>query len=202
MALFSGVLLVLVGALALGLALAPESGALLAAREGLLRGVGALVGIEALGLSPDLPTRLEAMLGAVWMRFVPAPIGLVVLVAALLPGRTSRFDDDDDEISEEPTRAEARVMKKAKKEAASIARSRSPLEAAEYALERGLLEEAATYFIAGEAFERAAEMRHSQDRFIESAELYAKAGRHDAAGSIFSQYCSSEISNFPQPAVF
>ena len=62
-----------------------------------------------------------------------------------------------------------------------------PAEAAELCIAVGLLDDAANYFLEAELPERAAEIRHDQNRFLESAELYAKAGKHDSAGAIYAQ---------------
>jgi tetratricopeptide (TPR) repeat protein len=83
---------------------------------------------------------------------------------------------------------ERRVSKKARRQAATIAKKGMPLEAAELCFATGLLDEAAKYFIKAEEYVRAAEIRHDQNRFMESAELYARGGQHDAAGVIYSQH--------------
>ena len=121
-------------------------------------------------------------------RFGVAPVGLVVLITTWLPGRDGAGSHEIDESGDaRPTREDRRGMKRAKKEAAKIARRGMPLEAAELCFACGLLDDAAKYFLKAEEFERAAEIRHDQNRFVECAELYAKAERHDAAGSIFAQ---------------
>ena len=56
-----------------------------------------------------------------------------------------------------------------------------PREAAELCFGVGLLDEAASTSSAAELV-RAAEVRHDQNRFVEAAELYAKAGSHETAG--------------------
>ena len=50
-----------------------------------------------------------------------------------------------------------------------------------------LLDQAAHYFIDAEEPVRAAEIRHDQNRFAESADLYLKADLPELAARIFSQ---------------
>ena len=138
------------------------------------------------GVDPGLGDRVHAALAGFPLRFVLAPLGLVLLVTALLPGRRSavREDPEDDAAPHEDSRA----LRKIRKRAAATARSGMTLEAAELCFSVDLLDEAAGYFIAAGDLERAAEIRHAQDRFIECAELYAKAGRDDAAAVIFAEH--------------
>ncbi len=179
------------GGLALGLAYAPGSAAVEIGRQGLARLASGLIGIPALGLSADLPLRLEEQLGGALARFVPAPLGLVLLVSALLPGRRKAKPEAEageprqPEVRALPT--DSKTLKKARREAAAQARQGNAAEAAEICFNHGLLDEAAKYFVQAEEPERAAEIYHDQNRFSDSAELYRKAGRFDAAASIFSR---------------
>jgi tetratricopeptide (TPR) repeat protein len=136
------------------------------------------------------PELLEAATGAP-LRFVIAPVALIVLIAALLPGRGARTVKESAQGGEaEPDFGrthDGSALRKAKKTAAAVARKGHPLEAAELCFSVGLLDEAADYFIAGGEPVRAAEIRHDQNRFLESAELYSKAGSHSAAAVIFAQ---------------
>jgi tetratricopeptide (TPR) repeat protein len=118
---------------------------------------------------------------------VLAPVGLVVLIASLLPGRAreSELEEGDDRFSEPEVGDKA--LRKTKKQAAAIAKKGVPIEAAELCFAVGLLEEAAGYFVDAGELLRAAEIRHDQNRFLESADLYAKAGSHDSAASIYAQ---------------
>jgi tetratricopeptide (TPR) repeat protein len=156
-------------------------------------GLEAALALAPLELSGD--DALEAI-SAVPLRFVLAPLGLVLLVGTLLPGRDGsgkrppKGEMDEASFAAALQESEARDKKstrKAKKEAAAIARKGLPAEAAEICIGAGLLDEAAGYFIDAEEFVRAAEIRHDQNQFLESAELYSKAGHHDAAAAIFAQ---------------
>ena len=185
-------LCLLFGGLALGLAYLPEHGIVLAGHDALVQAALRLSAVEALGLPVDSAHRAERALGIPLLRLGLAPFGLVLLVAALLPGRSRSLPETAPEHTEEQAREEIapvdpKEQKKAQKTAAGIAKKGRPLEAAEYAFASGLLDQAAHYFIDAQELVRAAEIRHDQNRFMESAELYLKAERYDSAGSIFSQ---------------
>ena len=147
-----------------------------------------------LELSDDVPRRAVETVAGFPLRFVLAPLGLVLLVSVLLPGggrsKKSAEEEWDDAFAahgEQEPANDKKALKRARKEAAAIARKGLPLEAAELCFSACLLDEAANYFIAGEEFVRAAEIRHDQNRFLESAELYSKAGHHDSAAVIYAQ---------------
>jgi len=180
-----GALLLVAGAVGLGTAFAPENGAVAAA-------AGALAGLLE-SLLPLLPVEaeasdvLEALGGAPWC-YAIAPLGLVVLVSARLAGRGGRVTvKGADEESSGPSREDRKGMKKAGRDAARIARKGNPLEAGELCIAVGLLDEAAGYFEKAEAWERAAAIRHGQQRFADSAALFLKAGDPDSAGAIYAQ---------------
>jgi len=185
----AGVLLV-VGGLALAGGLLPDQPDIASVRALL---VGALAGV----LSPDpeqvgdLALSLENVLGMAPVRWGMAPLGLVLLVATLLPGRAgaggSSDDPDPAAIDQHVLPVDKKTQRKAGKRASSVARSQGPLEAAELCFEHGLMEEAAGYYIKAGEFIRAAEIRHDQKRFVESAELYMQAESYDSAGAIFAQ---------------
>jgi tetratricopeptide (TPR) repeat protein len=122
------------------------------------------------------------------LRFVLAPVGLVMLVSMLLPGRGRRsFEQKFDEAMSAPIQADKKAQRRAKKQAAAMARKGLPLEAAELCFASNLMDDAAGYFIKAEEYVRAAEIRHDQNRFVESAELYSRGGQHDAAATIYVQ---------------
>jgi tetratricopeptide (TPR) repeat protein len=124
----------------------------------------------------------------VLLRYALLPLGLVVLVATLLSGRgAAKAGGGEAEAFDARMVADPRELRKARKLAAGVARKGDPADAAEICFASGLLDEAAKYFIAAEEFDRAAEIRHDQNRFLESAELYEKAGRYEAAGLVFGQ---------------
>ena len=178
-------LMVLSGGLGLALHYGPEAVTqrLGPGSEGLLEAGLARLPIAEPG---PLAARVLGLLSDSALRFALVPLGLVLLIASLLPGRSQSDVEEPERGLPEPEGGE-RALRKTRKQAAAIAKKGIPLEAAELCFAVGLLEEAATYFIdAGEPL-RAAEIRLDQERFLEAAELYAQAGRHDSAASIYVQ---------------
>jgi tetratricopeptide (TPR) repeat protein len=184
-------MLLAVGGLALALAELPEVAALASLHSSILDGALQLTAHEALGLPYDVDERVDAALGSALARYGLAPLGLILLVASLLPGRTRLPQPGGEGAGSPPEEfvlpVEKRVQKKARRQAVALAKSRRTLEAANLCFDNGLMEEAAGYFVKAGELVRAAEIRHDQKRFIESAELYSKAGSHDSAGTLFSQ---------------
>jgi tetratricopeptide (TPR) repeat protein len=177
--------MVLCGGLGLALHYGPEAVTqrLGPGAEGLLR---ALLGLLPLAEPADASARVLSALSDSALRFALAPVGLVLLIASLLPGRAQGDGEESASGLPEPEGGD-RALRKTRKQAAAIAKKGIPLEAAELCFAVGLLEEAAGYFLdAGEPV-RAAEIRLDQERFLEAAELYARAGRHDSAASIYVQ---------------
>jgi tetratricopeptide (TPR) repeat protein len=186
--LVAAIALTALGSLGLAIAYLPEEGAVETARGAAERGLDAAMGL----ISKDGEGRsgedvLEAISGFP-LRFVLAPVGLMILIASLLPGREREEEEEEVDDGRGMAPVERRVSKKARRQAATIAKKGMPLEAAELCFATGLLDEAAKYFIKAEEYVRAAEIRHDQNRFMESAELYARGGQHDAAGVIYSQH--------------
>jgi tetratricopeptide (TPR) repeat protein len=175
------------GGVALAIAYAPDHAALGVARRVVSQAATVASAVEALGLDEDFPMTVDAFLHGVIARFGLGPAGLLLLIAALLPGRRQEREDKPGAPRDERPKADARALRKARRQAGSLARKGSAADAAEYCFASGLLEEAATYFIEAEEFVRAAEIRHDQNRFIECAELYLKGRKFDSAGRIFSQ---------------
>jgi tetratricopeptide (TPR) repeat protein len=169
----------------------PAAASIAAAHDAVLQGALRLTAFEEYGVPIDLYERTAAALGSVALGHVLALIGLVVIVAALLPGRSKApppAEDDEEAPAEEYVApVEKKLAKKAKKQAAALAKSAGPLQAAEVCFQNGLLEEAAGYYIKAGELIRAAEIRHDQNRFIESAELYYEKGSYESAAAIFSQ---------------
>jgi tetratricopeptide (TPR) repeat protein len=162
-----------------------------AARNIVLDGAFRLTAFGEFGVPSDLHELTEAALSNVLLGYGLAPLGLVLLVAALLPGR-SKAPPPQEEGEEAPAEefvapVEKKLAKKAKKQAAALSKHGGPFQAAEVCFENGLLDEAAGYYIKAGELIRAAEIRHDQNRFIESAELYCQVGSYDSAGAIFSQ---------------
>ena len=182
-------LMLLLGALALGLSYLPDHPAVVMSMQVARSSVADVSSFRWLGdwgSSADLTQRFDEFLAGP-ARFVLAPLGAMILVGVLLPGGRKQMAESDVEDGGFPPETDRRELKRARKAASGLAKKGQILEAADFAFASGLLEEAAGYFIAGEEFQRAAEIRHDQNRFIESAELYLKGGSADSAGSIFSQ---------------
>jgi tetratricopeptide (TPR) repeat protein len=182
-----GVLWLAAGAIALGLGYAPDHAAAGIARRVVIQAATVASAVEALGLDEDFPMSVDAFLHGPIARFGLAPAGLLLLIAALLPGRGGAGGESEEGVRDERPKADARSLRKARRQGAALAKRGNPLDAAEYCFASGLLDEAAAYFIEGEEYVRAAEIRHDQNRFIECAELYLKGRKFDSAGRIFSQ---------------
>jgi tetratricopeptide (TPR) repeat protein len=175
------------GGIALGLAYQPDHAAVGIARRVVGQVATIASAVEALGLEEDFPMSVDVFLHGAIARYGLGPAGLLLLIFSLLPGRRTDGEEEQGAPRDERPKADARALRKARRQASSLARKGSALDAAEYCFASGLLEEAASYFIEGGEFVRAAEIRHDQNRFIECAELYLKGGKHDSAGRIFSQ---------------
>jgi len=182
-----GVFWLAAGAMALALAYAPDHDAVGIARRVVKQAATVASAVEALDLDEDFPMSVDAFLNGPIARFGLAPAGFLLLVAALLPGRRSDDGEEEGAPRDERPKADARALRKARRQGAALAKRGNALDAAEYCFASGLLEEAAAYFIEGEEYTRAAEIRHDQNRFIECAELYLKGRKFDSAGRIFSQ---------------
>jgi tetratricopeptide (TPR) repeat protein len=180
--------LLAVGAVALATAYLPEQALVEMARGALLQVASQLASVEALGLPKELPERVETALAGVLLRYTLLPLGLVVLVVTLLPGRgAAKAGGGETEAFDARVVTDPRELRKTRKLASAVARKGDPAGAAEICFASGLMDEAANYFIAAEDFVRVAEIRHDQNRFLESAELYEKAGHYEAAGLAFGQ---------------
>ena len=178
--------LLLAGAVALGLAYAPEQ-PLLGPGLGLVRSAAEAVAAAAGDDWRELPARVEAQLRAPLCRFGLPVLGLVLFVYALLPGGT-REPKPAPEADLRTARISPRSAKKARKDAAVQARRGNPAAAAEICFDHGELDKAARYYVEAGDCERAAEIHLSQKQFREAAELYGKAGRHGAAGTILAEH--------------
>jgi eukaryotic-like serine/threonine-protein kinase len=178
------------GVLGLALVYAPNGPYVIPARDGLAAFLQRVLPLVSANL---LPGHVIGWLTSAPWRFLMAPVGLVTLGLTLLPGvgggRAAAEDSGRGDRGEKagPSRADLRDQKKVRAEASRVAKKGKPAEAAELCIAVGLLDDAARYFLQAELPERAAEVRHDQNRFLESAELYAKAGRADSAGAIYAQ---------------
>jgi eukaryotic-like serine/threonine-protein kinase len=178
-----------VGALGLGLTYASDSPSMMSIRDGL---VGVLQRVLPHVAPNLLPGHVFGWLMGPW-RFVLTAGGVVTLGVTLLPGGASwrpstgsSAEDWEQKVHSATAREDKRGQKKGRAEAARVAK-KNPAQAAELCVSVGLLDDAAKYFLAAGLHERAAEIRHDQNRFLESAELYAKAGKPDSAGAIYAQ---------------
>jgi tetratricopeptide (TPR) repeat protein len=178
-----------VGGLALAGVLLPDAGWVASAQEAV---VGLALQLSAVGAPLGLSGWLEAAFASALVQWGLAPVGLLTLIGALLPGRGAippppAGDERAAKREEFVLPVEKKVQKKAARQAAGLSRSGRAAEAGEVAFNSGLMEEAAKYFIAAGDLIRAAEIRHTQSRFIEAADLYVKAGSHTTAAAIFAQ---------------
>jgi tetratricopeptide (TPR) repeat protein len=175
-----------VGALGLALTYASDAPSVISLRDGLAAFLQRVLPHVSATL---LPGHIFGWLIGPW-RFVLTAGGIVTLGVTLLPGAGAMRDAEDDldrNGTSAPTREDRRGQKKARAEASRIAKKGNPEEAAELCIAVGLLDDAANYFLRANLPGRAAEIRHDQNRFLESAELYAKAGKPDSAGAIYAQ---------------
>jgi len=184
-----GLALAAVGGLALASGYLPDHAAVVLTRDFALRGLMAVASSALPGVPGDLPGRMDPFLSHALVRYGFVPGGLMLMIAVLLPGRRSPPAAEGEEVPEAQTTVDVdtKIRKKVVRQATALAKAGRHAEAAEHCFTSGFFEEAAGYFLEDEDFERAAEIRHDQNRFIESAELYLKAGKCESAGSIFSQ---------------
>lgn len=181
----AGALTFVVGGIGLAIGLAPENPGVAIVHAGFAKLLELV--LPLLPVSADAGEAVEWLSSTPW-QFVVAPVGLVLLHAARLFGGSKEKEVvEDDGRPQKLSREDRKGMSKAKRDAARIARKGNPHEAGELCLAVGLFDEAAAHFVKANEYERAAEIRHDQNRFVESAELYEKAGNPDSAGAIFAQ---------------
>jgi tetratricopeptide (TPR) repeat protein len=123
---------------------------------------------------------------------LPAGFGLLAYVVGRVrrAGVSKRAPGSTDaEPPEEngSARASRRAVKRVVKQAEALERQGDPLGAGELLWNHELLDEAAACFIGAGEFVRAAEIRHDQNRFLESAQLHFEGENYESAGSIFAQ---------------
>lgn len=137
----------------------------------------------------DLTQRLEppskhyALLGAGGL--------LLVFVVMRRKPKSRRIEQETEEDSSAaPSDAPAHTGKEIKRlirAARDLVDSQGAETAGNFLLNEGLKDQAFDLFLQADLVERAAEVRHDQNRFDEAAELFAKAERWEAAGGIYSQ---------------
>jgi len=192
----AGLAMAAFGGLALAGAELPDQVLVAQARDGLLRAAIELAARSFPEQQSELPIHLDFLLSHVVSVYGVLPVGALLLYLGLRsrPGLFPEAQQAELDSAEgsgntlySDPKNDKKLTKKVGKEAGALAKAGRPLEAAEHCFNNGLYEEAAGFFIAGEDHQRAAEIRHDQNRFIESAELYLKAGKGESAGVIFAQ---------------
>jgi len=126
------------------------------------------------------------------LRFVLVPVGLLMILSAWLSkrahGAVSELEAAGAQRADSGLPAvDKTTVKKTARRAAGLARKGEYREAGELCFSVDLMDRAADYFIKARDFERAAEIRHDQNRFAESAEFYLQAGNANSAATIFAQ---------------
>ncbi len=174
------------------LALGGEQGASLLQRvlAGVPRDSGA-------GSALDLAASLARSLAAGWGAAVPGVLGLGALAFAFWPGRRGAAAkaaapakgarDAKARPQNEVPALSRKERKKVAKQAQALAASSGPGAAGDFLLGWKLYDDAVAEFERGGLWARIAEVRHDQNRFEESAQLYEKAGKPESAGSIWAQ---------------
>ena len=127
-------------------------------------------------------------------------IGLLLGAYALWPRGSREVSQSSQSsragASERDSRARTEPARRSKKEIKRILRTASSIEqgqgaeaAGEYLAGEDLRDESVQIFLRAGLIDRAAEVRHDQNRFQEAAELYSRAERWEAAAGI---YCRIE----------
>jgi tetratricopeptide (TPR) repeat protein len=145
---------------------------------------------EGYRIPRDFSVDSEEWVAETFLRFVLLPTGLVLLAFGVgLLGRRGGepIPAADDETSETDLPTDKRIAKRVLKQANALKKQGRAAEAGELLWNHDLLDPAAEFFIAAGEFVRAAEIRHDQNRFLESAELHLRGENLEAAGSIFGQ---------------
>ncbi|MBW2240835.1 MAG: protein kinase [Deltaproteobacteria bacterium] len=168
-----GALVAAAGAYGLGTALAPGQPTI-AALGSVFEAAAGAAGIEG---------PLAKLVGVL-------PGGVLLAVGVVLLGLGARSGGAggagaNEVLADDLAATDPRMARKVEKQASRMAKRGSPVEAAELCFGSGLHERAAQLFEQADEFVRAAEIRHDQNRFQESAALYVRAGQHDTAGTIY-----------------
>ncbi|MGE4609127.1 MAG: hypothetical protein AAEJ52_20535, partial [Myxococcota bacterium] len=190
----AGLGLIALGAVALGLTYQPEHGLVRTGSQVAVR--LSVIALKLAGQTENLRQMVDAALNGVLLRFGAAPIGLILLVWAIVSGRDrnpipTEVEGEQAEfgavVSTVAAEPKSSIARKIRKQAAAMARRGNPLDAAELCLDSGMMDEAADHFIEAGQLVCAAEVRHDQNRFVESAELYLNAELPELAARIFAQ---------------
>ena len=150
--------------------------------------------------STDVKRRLQFIDGSVaWLEEnLPVAMGAALVPGVFLFGvalwprgkpKPSRREADrgSTDAGGEAPPLSRRELRKALKAAAALAQEHGPERAGDFLLGSGLRDQALNWFTKAKLWERAAEIRHDQNRFEESAELYEKAERPESAGAIYAR---------------
>ncbi|MFQ5415433.1 MAG: protein kinase [Myxococcota bacterium] len=180
-----GLVLLVVGAFALANALVPAHAIVAMLRDRLLTALMQVPGA-------NLAVYMDPVLEHPGAQYGLVPLGLVLLFLGIRMGRTAKLDPGVSEDADGPREVvtfavDKKTAKKGLKQAAALAKVGRALDAAELCFANGSMEAAAEYFVKANEFERAAEIRHDQNRFIESAELYLEARNFESAAAVFAQ---------------
>jgi len=155
-----------------------------------LQGANKLLIEQGMDIPIDASVTLEEWLVHPALRYVIAPIGFILLVLAAgvrIRGKDKEAEEPQASADDPMAVTDKREKKKILKDAAALRKKGQFEEAGDLVWSAKELDKAADYFIEGELFGRAAEIRHDQNRFIESADLHIKDGNHESAGAIFAQ---------------
>jgi tetratricopeptide (TPR) repeat protein len=196
-----GLPLLLLGSLGLASAYMPGT-ELLQSGYSLLQSVDQILVDAGFDLPMDASVTIEEWLTGP-LRFIVAPVGVLgVLLAGGLSfssfggkaGQKSGGSADEGAERSDFENAfgssgpmDRRARKKLIKAAAALRKKGELEEAAEMLWSGKELDKAADYYTEANNLGRVAQIRHDQNRFIESAELYLRSGDHEAAGVIFAQ---------------
>ncbi len=133
--------------------------------------------------------------GLVAFGAVLASLAFLIRASAGNPGSTAAAKSARPARPRKPGAKPRRSRRHAVRLAREIEAEEGPVPAGDFLRAEGLLEESARLFVRSEQFERAAEVRHDQNRFEEAAQLYLQAGKPAAAAAI-----SARLGRFEEAA--
>ncbi len=114
-------------------------------------------------------------------------LAFVVTKRKRRPKRSGEESTEEGGAASETPSLTAKEVRRHVKAARDLIETEGADQAGNLLLNEGLKDQAYDLFIEANLVERAAEVRHDQNRFDEAADLFAKAGRWEAAGGIYSQ---------------
>ena len=145
---------------------------------------------QGVEVSRDFSVTTEEWVAETFLRFVLLPLGLVTL--AFCFGLLGRGSDEAAEVvaptpGEESSGLDKRAAKRIMKQANALKKKGELATAAELLWDHELHDAAVAFFIEANDLIRAAEIRHDQNRFLDSADLHFQGGNYESAGSIYGQ---------------